>query len=68
MKTSTVSSKFQIAIPKQVREATNLVPGTKVEIIPWKSRIEIVPLSPISDLRGFLEGIDTNLNREDRKL
>ncbi len=68
MKTSIVSSKFQIAIPKQIRESVNLIPGTRVEIIPWKGRIEIIPLQSIQNLQGFLEGIDTKIKREDREL
>jgi AbrB family looped-hinge helix DNA binding protein len=64
-----VSPKFQVVIPREVREAMGLVPGQQVEVILHDGRIEIIPLNPLSEMRGFAKGIDTTVVREpDREL
>ena len=60
----TISSRFQIVIPKDVRERLKLKPGQKVQAIPFKGRIELIPLEPIESSRGFLRGIDTTVPRD----
>ncbi len=64
MATVTVSPKFQIVIPREIRERFQLSPGQKVQVIPYSNRIEIIPERKISDMRGFLRGIDTSFERE----
>lgn len=64
MSTVTISGKFQIVIPKDIREKLRLRPGQKVEAIMYENRIELVPLRPIAEMKGFLEGIDTTVERE----
>ena len=64
MSTVTVSPKFQVVIPKEVREALAIESGQKVEVIAYGNRIELIPLKPISEMRGFLKGIDTDVPRE----
>ena len=68
MTTVTVSPKFQIVIPREVREKFHLIPGQKVHIIPYANRIEVIPEKKISDMRGFLSGIDTSIERESNRL
>lgn len=65
MNTVTVSPKYQIVIPKQIREALGLYPGQKVQAVQHADRIELVPIVPVSQMRGFLKGIDTDVPRED---
>jgi len=60
----TVSPKFQVVIPKDVREAMGIRPGEKVEVFQYENRIEFVPVKSIKSLRGFLKGIDTTVDRE----
>lgn len=60
----TVSSKFQVVIPKRVREELGIRPGQKVRVIPYLGRIELIPLETIDESRGFLEGIDTAVESE----
>ena len=60
----TISSRFQVVIPKDVRETLDLKPGQQVEAIPFKGRIELILLEPIESMRGFLKGIDTTVPRE----
>jgi len=64
----TISSRFQVVIPKDVRERLGLKPGQKVEAIPFKGRVELIPLPPIESMRGFLKGIDTTVPREDDRV
>lgn len=64
MTTITLSPKFQIVIPKEIREAMELDSGMKFEIIPYEHRIELIPLQSIKKLRGSLKGIDTTIKRE----
>ena len=64
MQTVTVSPKYQIVIPKSIRDALKLRPGQKMRVIEYDGRIELIPDRDISELRGFLKGIDTRLERE----
>lgn len=64
MQTVTVSPKFQVVIPKPVRETLRLRPGQKMQVIEYEGRIELIPERDIKELRGFLKGINTNFKRE----
>ncbi len=60
----TVSPKYQVVIPQQIRRSLGLRPGQKVEALQYLDRIELVPVKPARALRGFLRGIDTSVPRE----
>lgn len=60
----TISPKFQVVIPKAVREELDLETGTQCEVVCHANRIELIPLLPIEEMRGFLKGIDTTVIRE----
>ena len=60
----TISSRYQIVIPRDVREQLDLHPGQKVQALPFKGRVELIPLEPIEAARGFARGIDTAVPRE----
>jgi AbrB family looped-hinge helix DNA binding protein len=64
METVTVSPKFQVVIPRRIRESLDIRPGQKVQVIRYEDRIELVPVRPVREARGFLEGIDTEVERE----
>lgn len=64
MTSVTVSPKYQIVIPKEIRESMGIVPGQKVQITSYQGRIEVIPLKPMKEMRGFLNGIDTTVVRE----
>jgi len=68
MATVTLSPKYQIVIPREIRDAFHLSPGQKVQLIPYANRIEVIPEKKISDMRGFLHGIDTLFERESDRL
>jgi AbrB family looped-hinge helix DNA binding protein len=60
----TVSPKFQVVIPREIREALGLEPGQKVQAFQYQNRVELIPVRAVRELRGFLEGIDTSVPRE----
>ncbi len=64
METVTVSPKYQVVIPSRVRQALGVEPGQKVKVVLYDNRIEMIPVKPIGEARGFLRGIDTSIDRE----
>ena len=64
MATVTISPKFQVVIPKEIRKRLGLTPGQKVQAIVFDDRIELIPIKPIRKMKGFLKGIDTRVPRE----
>ena len=64
----TISPKFQVVIPKEIRQKLGLSPGQKVQAIVYGDRIELIPVRPMKKLRGFLKGIDTRVAREADRL
>ena len=64
MKTITVSPKFQVVIPKEIRKRLNLKPGQKLQVIQLGDRIEYIILKDIKDARGFLKDINTDVDRK----
>ena len=64
MERATVSTKYQVVIPKKVRDELGIKPGQKVQVIPYMGRIELIPISDVREALGFLKGIDTRIERE----
>ena len=64
METVTVSPKYQVVIPSRIRKQLAVRPGQKVKVILYDNRIEMIPVRPIEEARGFLRGIDTSVERE----
>ena len=60
----TISPKYQVVIPKDIREKLHLFPGQKVEAVAYEGRIELIPVTPVKKMRGFLKGLDTRIERE----
>ncbi len=70
MNTVTVSTKYQVVIPKQVRQSMRIQPGQKIQVIEYGDHIVMIPVRSIEEARGSLPGIDTDPQREkvDREL
>jgi len=64
----TLSPKFQLVIPKPVRKAMELRAGQKMQVIEYEGRIELIPERDITELRGFLKGINTDVKREEDRV
>ena len=63
---TTVSPKYQVVIPKRVREQFDLKPGQVLQVIALPGRIELVPSRAVSTLRNYLEGENTFERESDR--
>jgi AbrB family looped-hinge helix DNA binding protein len=66
MDTVTISPKYQVVIPRAIREKWNVKPGQKVRFIIYGNRLEIVPVRDIKSARGFLEGMSSDTEREEQ--
>lgn len=60
----TVSPKYQVVIPRHIREALGISAGQKVQVFEYEGRVEFVPVRPARKLRGFVRGIDSSVPRE----
>jgi AbrB family looped-hinge helix DNA binding protein len=68
METVSVSTKYQVVIPKAVRDALKIQPGQKVQMLHYQNRIELIPILSMRQARGMLKGIDTSVDRESDRL
>ena len=68
MNAVTVSPKYQVVIPKEIREALGIVSGQKIQMIAYQNRIELIPMKPMREMRGFLKGIDTDVARDEDRI
>ncbi len=68
MNTVTLSPKFQVVIPQPVRDLLKLKAGQKLQIFALGERIELVPMKPMKEMRGFIKGMNTNFEREPDRL
>ncbi|OEU44294.1 MAG: AbrB family transcriptional regulator [Desulfobacterales bacterium S7086C20] len=64
MEAVTVSPKYQVVIPKSVRDRMRIQPGEKLQVISFDDRIELVRTRPMHKMRGFLKGLDPTFKRE----
>ena len=68
MEAVTISPKFQVVIPRRVREALHLRPGQKMQVVEYGNRVELIPEKDIAAMRGFLKGMPTDFEREGDRL
>ena len=59
-----LSSKYQIVIPEDVREALALKPGQAMQVMALEGHVVAVPVRPLREVFGMFPGIDTNLERD----
>lgn len=67
MQQVTISPKFQVVIPRKIREALNLVPGQKMQVVQYGERIELIPHKQVHEMRGFLKRNFEEINGEEEK-
>jgi AbrB family looped-hinge helix DNA binding protein len=68
VETVIISPKYQVVIPRKVRESLKLRAGIKVQVLQYENRIELIPLKRPEQMRGFLKGIDTTVEREKEQI
>ena len=61
----TVSSKYQIVIPRRVREQLDIRPGQKVSVVVLDGQMRIVPIRPVAEYRGMLKGVENTFERDE---
>lgn len=61
----TVSPKYQVVIPKAVRDRARIEPGEKLQVLSFDDRIELVRTRPMRRMRGFLRGLDPSFERDE---
>ncbi len=66
MATTTISPKYQVVIPKDVREKLHLKSGQKMTVVTKGGVVYLIPEKPVESFRGFLKGMDTRDIREDK--
>jgi AbrB family looped-hinge helix DNA binding protein len=64
MQSVKVSPKYQVVIPKEVRESLHLFPGQRLHVVQYENRVELIPERDVEELQGFLKGIDTAFVRD----
>ena len=64
METVTVSPKFQVVIPRRMRNSLGIRPGQKIQVLLYEDRMEFIPLRRMKEMRGFVRGIDTAVERD----
>lgn len=64
MTSVTVSPKYQVVIPKEVRESMGIFSGQKIQVLTYQNRIELIPIKPMKKMRGKLKGLNTEVSRD----
>jgi AbrB family looped-hinge helix DNA binding protein len=68
METVLVSQKFQVVIPRAIRQALGIEPGQRLQALCYGDRVELIPVRPLSQARGFLAGLDSHIDREEDRV
>lgn len=64
MQTVIISPQLDLPLPKAICDSLQIKPGQQVQVLQFGNRIELIPQRNIKEARGFLKGIDTNIERE----
>ncbi len=67
MEEVTISSKYQVVIPRDVRKQLHLKVGQKMRVVVTGQSVNLVPAIPLSEMRGFLKGMDKSGIREEEE-
>jgi hypothetical protein len=53
-----------VVIPRRIRDSLRIRPGQKIQVLLYQDRMEFIPLVPMKQMRGFLKGVDTHIERD----
>ena len=65
MPSVTVSPKYQVVIPKEIRDELKIEPGQQVQMLIYKGNVILVPVRPMAEMRGFAKGMDATFERDE---
>ena len=65
MTTVRVSRKYQIVIPKKIREEFGIRPGQQIDVLYYNGTISLIPIQPMESMRGFLKGMSSDVPRDE---
>jgi len=68
MDTVKVSPQFHVVFSRKIRESLGIRPGQRLQVLVYNGRVELIPLRPMKEMRGFLRGIDTKVERDEDRL
>lgn len=68
MTTVTISPKYQVVIPSEVRERMSIIPGEKMQVLSYQGRIEFIPVPKAGAMKGVLKGVRARFEREGDRL
>lgn len=64
METVKVSPQVHVVFPRKIRESLGIRPGQRLQVLVYEGRVELIPLRAMREMRGFLRGIDSSLERD----
>jgi AbrB family looped-hinge helix DNA binding protein len=64
METVKVSPQYHVVFPRKIRESLGIRPGQRLQVLVYEGRVELIPLREMKEMRGFLSGIDTRVQRD----
>jgi AbrB family looped-hinge helix DNA binding protein len=62
------SSRYQVTIPRSIRDTFEIYPGEKFHVFHYENRLELIPEKSLKSMRGFIKGIDTTIERDRDKI
>jgi AbrB family looped-hinge helix DNA binding protein len=62
-----VSSKYQIVLPVEVRKSLGIKKGQRLHLLVENGSIRLIPSRPLPEMRGYLRGMDTNIERDEEE-
>jgi len=68
LNTVTLSPKYQVVIPRRIRENLRLRPGERFHVINYEGRVELIPVRKMREMRGFLRGMDSQIQRDEDRV
>ncbi len=68
METVKVSPQFHVVFSRKVRKSLGIQPGQRLQVLVYNGRVELIPLRQMNEMRGFLRGIDTKVERDEDRL
>ena len=68
MNTVVLSDNFEVVIPPDIRETLHLEAGETLRVSLSHGHVELIPIRPVQSLRGFLRGMNPDIERDEDRL